>query len=79
LENLHIWLRYLKEFNYKVFQLTRQEFENINSDLFTSIVEPIKAALTDCQLKPNDVDEIVLVGGSTRIPKIRQIVGKFFR
>ena len=35
--------------------------------------------MADCQLGPNDIDEIVLVGGSTRIPKIRQIVGQFFR
>ena len=68
-------------FHYKsnyYFQLTRQEFERENADLFDSIVEPIKAALEDCQLGPSDVDEIVLVGGSTRIPRIRQIVGTFF-
>ncbi|CAK5080553.1 unnamed protein product [Meloidogyne enterolobii] len=60
------------------YLLTRQEFEQVNKDLFSSIVEPIKAALADCQLGPEDIDEIVLVGGSTRIPKIRNIVGQFF-
>lgn len=59
-------------------KLTRQEFERENADLFDSIVEPIMAALEDCQLGPSDIDEIVLVGGSTRIPRIRQIVGTFF-
>lgn len=65
-------------FHSNLLQLTRHEFEQENWDLFESIVEPIKAALEDCQLEPADIDEIVLVGGSTRIPRIRQIVGTFF-
>uniref|UniRef100_A0A183CDE9 Uncharacterized protein n=1 Tax=Globodera pallida TaxID=36090 RepID=A0A183CDE9_GLOPA len=60
------------------YLLTRQEFEHENVDLFASIVHPIQAALDDCQIDARDVDEIVLVGGSTRIPRIRQIVGTFF-
>uniref|UniRef100_A0A0N4ZWP0 Heat shock 70 kDa protein 13 n=1 Tax=Parastrongyloides trichosuri TaxID=131310 RepID=A0A0N4ZWP0_PARTI len=59
--------------------LTRKEFENINKVLFNSIVEPITAALEDADLKPEDIDEIVLVGGSTRVPKIRQIVHEYFK
>ncbi len=59
-------------------QLTRDEFERLNADLFESVVEPIRAALEDADLGPQDVDEIVLVGGSTRIPKVRQVVGSFF-
>ncbi|KAL3108477.1 hypothetical protein niasHT_015399 [Heterodera trifolii] len=58
--------------------LTRQEFEHQNVDLFASIVQPIQAALDDCDIGAQEVDEIVLVGGSTRIPRIRQIVGTFF-
>ncbi|GMT15176.1 hypothetical protein PFISCL1PPCAC_6473 [Pristionchus fissidentatus] len=61
-----------------VYMLTRAEFESINEDLFKSIEQPIGAALEDAQITPDDVDEIVLVGGSTRIPKVRQLVGRYF-
>lgn len=60
------------------YELKRDEFEAINEDLFTSIVQPIEAALADATLLPEDVDEIVLVGGSTQIPAVRRIVGHFF-
>ncbi|GMR37210.1 hypothetical protein PMAYCL1PPCAC_07405 [Pristionchus mayeri] len=60
------------------YTITRSEFESINEDLFKSIELPIGAALEDAQITPDDVDEIVLVGGSTRIPKVRQIVGRYF-
>uniref|UniRef100_A0A915DRU6 Heat shock 70 kDa protein 13 n=1 Tax=Ditylenchus dipsaci TaxID=166011 RepID=A0A915DRU6_9BILA len=60
------------------YLLTRKEFEEVNKRLLDSIVEPITAALADCEIQPKDVDEIVLVGGSTRIPKVRQIVGTYF-
>ena len=59
--------------------MTRAEFESLNADLFDSVVDPIKAALADGNLAPKDIDEIVLVGGSTRIPKVRQVVGAFFQ
>ena len=87
---LRLHLRTVGDFDYKVcgllvcrfliftFQLTRAEFESLNADLFDSVVDPIKAALADGNLTPSDVDEIVLVGGSTRIPKVRQVVGAFF-
>ncbi len=61
-----------------MFQLSRDEFEALNEDLFASVVEPIRAAIDDAELDKNDIDEIVLVGGSTRIPKVRQVVGSFF-
>uniref|UniRef100_A0AC34GSF6 Heat shock protein 70 n=1 Tax=Panagrolaimus sp. ES5 TaxID=591445 RepID=A0AC34GSF6_9BILA len=73
--NIRLHLRTVGEFNY---ELTRKEFEKLNKDLFDSIVDPLDAALADCNLKPEDIDEIVLVGGSTRIPKVRQVVGSFF-
>jgi len=60
------------------YELTRKEFESINADLFDQVVEPISAALEDAHIGPADVDEIVLVGGSTQIPRIRQIVGSYF-
>ena len=59
--------------------MTRNEFEVINDDLFSRILEPIEAALNDADITKDDIDEIVLVGGSTRIPKIRRIVGAYFR
>ncbi|CAJ0945938.1 unnamed protein product, partial [Mesorhabditis belari] len=59
-------------------EITRKEFEDLNEHLFESIKEPIIAALEDARLEPASVDEIVLVGGSTRIPRIRKIVGQFF-
>jgi len=58
--------------------LTRAKFEEINADLFKKTLEPLKLALEGSDLKKNEIDEIVLVGGSTRIPKIRQLVKEFF-
>ncbi|MFH4980178.1 hypothetical protein AB6A40_006887 [Gnathostoma spinigerum] len=71
--NLH-----LKTIGKFIYRLTRVEFELLNSDLFDSIIEPITATLEDAAIQPSDVDEIVLVGGSTRIPRVRQVVGSFF-
>uniref|UniRef100_W6NBY1 Heat shock 70 kDa protein 13 n=1 Tax=Haemonchus contortus TaxID=6289 RepID=W6NBY1_HAECO len=68
----------LKEIGKWHYQLLRDEFEELNADLFKSIEQPIEAALADANLQPSEVDEIVLVGGSTRIPKVRQIVGHYF-
>ncbi len=59
-------------------ELTRAKFEELNSDLFKNTMKPVEAALEDSGLKKKDIDEIVLVGGSTRIPKIRQLVKEFF-
>uniref|UniRef100_A0A915AZZ1 Heat shock 70 kDa protein 13 n=1 Tax=Parascaris univalens TaxID=6257 RepID=A0A915AZZ1_PARUN len=68
-------LRSLGRFRYR---LTRSEFELLNEDLFESVVDPIEAALADADIGPGDVDEIVLVGGSTRIPRVRRVVGSYF-
>ncbi|KAK6735200.1 hypothetical protein RB195_018404 [Necator americanus] len=68
----------LKDIGKWSYELFRDEFERLNEDLFKSIERPIEAALADANLEPAAVDEIVLVGGSTRIPKVRQIVGHFF-
>ncbi|KAK7095419.1 endoplasmic reticulum chaperone BiP-like [Littorina saxatilis] len=59
-------------------QLTRAKFEELNMDLFRSTVKPVKQVLDDSDLKKEDIDEIVLVGGSTRIPKVQQLVKEFF-
>jgi endoplasmic reticulum chaperone BiP len=58
--------------------LTRARFEELNLDLFKKTLEPVKKVLTDASLKKTDVDEIVLVGGSTRIPKVQQLLQDFF-
>uniref|UniRef100_A0A669B6L1 78 kDa glucose-regulated protein n=1 Tax=Oreochromis niloticus TaxID=8128 RepID=A0A669B6L1_ORENI len=58
--------------------LTRAKFEELNMDLFRSTMKPVQKVLEDAHLKNSDVDEIVLVGGSTRIPKIQQLVKEFF-
>lgn len=58
--------------------LTRAKFEELNMDLFRSTMKPVQKVLEDADMKKKDVDEIVLVGGSTRIPKIQQLVKEFF-
>ncbi|CAL1269379.1 unnamed protein product, partial [Larinioides sclopetarius] len=61
--------------------LTRAKFEELNmffKDLFRSTMKPVQKVLEDADLQKKDIDEIVLVGGSTRIPKIQQLVKEFF-
>ncbi|XP_063325369.1 endoplasmic reticulum chaperone BiP-like isoform X1 [Pelmatolapia mariae] len=58
--------------------LTRAKFEELNMDLFQSTLKPVQKVLEDAELKKSDIHEIVLVGGSTRIPKIQQLVKEFF-
>lgn len=59
-------------------ELTRAKFEELNADLFKKTMDPVNIALEDSGLKKSQIDEIVLVGGSTRIPKIRSLVKEFF-
>merc|ERR1712066_286366 len=58
--------------------LTRARFEEINNDLFKNTLGPVKQVMEDSGLKKNQIDEIVLVGGSTRIPKVQQLIKDFF-
>ena len=58
--------------------LTRARFEELNRDLFQKTLDPIRQVLKDAKMDPSDVDRIVLVGGSTRIPKVQQMVSDFF-
>jgi molecular chaperone DnaK len=58
--------------------LTRAKFEQLVDDLIQRTIPPMKQALKDAGLDPKSVDEVILVGGSTRIPKIQQIVKDFF-
>ncbi|MFN8653030.1 MAG: molecular chaperone DnaK [Gemmatimonadales bacterium] len=58
--------------------LTRAKFEQLVDDLFQRTLPPMQQALKDAGLDPKRIDEVILVGGSTRIPKIQQIVKDFF-
>jgi len=58
--------------------LTRAKFEELNMDLFRSTMKPVQKVLEDSDLKKSDIAEVVLVGGSTRIPKVQQLVKEFF-
>jgi heat shock protein 5 len=58
--------------------LTRARFEELNADLFKKTLVPVQKVLEDSGLKKSDIDDIVLVGGSTRIPKVQQLLKDFF-
>lgn len=58
--------------------LTRTKFEQLVDDLLRRTIEPCKRALQDAGLTPNDIDEVILVGGSIRIPKVQEIVRNLF-
>jgi molecular chaperone DnaK len=58
--------------------LTRSKFEMICDSLFTRATEPCKKAVADAKVSLSEIDEVILVGGSTRIPKVQQIVKDFF-
>uniref|UniRef100_A0A7N0T4D9 Uncharacterized protein n=1 Tax=Kalanchoe fedtschenkoi TaxID=63787 RepID=A0A7N0T4D9_KALFE len=58
--------------------LTRARFEELNNDLFRKTMGPVKKAMEDANLEKNQIHEIVLVGGSTRIPKVQQLLKDYF-
>ncbi|CAI9772024.1 unnamed protein product [Fraxinus pennsylvanica] len=58
--------------------LTRARFEELNNDLFRKTMGPVKKAMKDAGLEKHQIDEIVLVGGSTRIPKVQQLLKDYF-
>ena len=58
--------------------LTRAKFEELNMDLFKNTIIPMKKVLSDAKIGKSDVDDIVLVGGSTRIPRVQKLVQEFF-
>ena len=58
--------------------ITRARFEELNADLFRNVMEPVERALVDAKADKAGVDEVVLVGGSTRIPKIQTMLSDFF-
>jgi len=58
--------------------LTRARFEELNNDLFRKTMGPVKRAMEDADLKKTEIDELVLVGGSTRIPKVQALLKEYF-
>jgi heat shock protein 5 len=58
--------------------LTRAKFEELNMDLFRKTMKPVEQVLKDAGVKKEDIQDIVLVGGSTRIPKVQQLIKEFF-
>lgn len=58
--------------------LTRAKFEQLNADLFRKTMKPVEQVLKDANVKKDEIDEIVLVGGSTRIPKIQEMLRDYF-
>ncbi|MEP6949130.1 MAG: molecular chaperone DnaK [Ginsengibacter sp.] len=61
-----------------VKKLTRAQFEKITDELFARCLKPCEAAIKDAGLSISDIKEVILVGGSTRIPKVQEMVEKFF-
>merc|ERR1712157_277126 len=58
--------------------LTRAKFESLCADIFKRTIEPVKSVLKDADMKKNEIDEIILVGGSTRVPKVQSLLKEFF-
>ena len=58
--------------------MVRATLENLCKNLFNRLIEPIESVLDDGNVNKNDIDEIILVGGSTKIPKVKEIIHKFF-
>jgi molecular chaperone DnaK len=59
-------------------KLSRAKFESLVEDLIQRTVDPCKAAIKDAGIKPGEIDEVVLVGGMTRMPKVQEVVKQFF-
>merc|ERR1712070_1327511 len=60
-------------------KMTRSQYESLVDDLITKSIDPCKAALKDAGVKASDIDEVILVGGMTRMPKIIEAVSSFFK
>jgi molecular chaperone DnaK len=59
-------------------KLSRAKFEQLTDDLVERTIEPLKKALADSKFSQSDIDEVILVGGQTRTPKVQQIVQNYF-
>lgn len=61
-----------------VLKLSRAKFESLCKEIFDRLLEPCKKAMADARVNKSDIDEVILVGGSTRIPKVQELVKTFF-
>lgn len=61
-----------------LMKLTRAKLEQLTDELINKTIEPCKLALKDANLSPQDIDEVILVGGQTRMPKVQQVVQSFY-
>ncbi|CAG9318405.1 unnamed protein product [Blepharisma stoltei] len=68
----------LAESNDYFTTMTRAKFEELNMDYFRGCIEPVERVLRDSGISKNQINEVVLVGGSTRIPKVQQLIQEFF-
>jgi len=59
-------------------KLTRAKLESLIADIFERLLKPCKQAIADAKLNPSQIDEVILVGGSTRMPKVAELVKQFF-
>ena len=59
-------------------ELSRNKFEELNNHLFVKSIDLVKTTLEEKNIKPTDIDDVVLVGGTTRIPKIQEMLSQFF-
>ena len=59
-------------------EITRARFEELNMDYFRKTMAPVEKVLRDAKLSKSEVDEVVLVGGSSRIPKVQKLLQEFF-
>lgn len=75
---LKLFLHSLGKHSHIKETITRARFEELNKDLFVKVLDPIRTVLEATHLEKEDIDEIVLVGGSTRIPMIRNLIREFF-
>lgn len=75
---LKLFLHSLGKHSHIKETITRATFEELNKDLFVKVLDPIRTVLKATHLEKEDIDEIVLVGGSTRIPMIRNLIREFF-
>lgn len=76
--SLKLFLHSLGKHSHIKETITRAKFEELNKDLFVKVLDPIRTVLEATHLEKEDIDEIVLVGGSTRIPMIRNLIREFF-
>ncbi len=61
-----------------IIGITRTQFETLNADFFCRVLEPIVRVLSDAGLDKADIDEVILVGGTSRIPRIQSVIREYF-